>query len=242
VDPLARIAAVCREEGLWFHVDAAYGGFAAVVPGAPEDLRGLALADSIAVDPHKWLYAPLEAGCALVRRREDLRDTFEYRPSYYHLREEGAKDEAINYYQYGPQNSRGFRALKVWLGLRLAGQRGYRLMIADDMALARALFEAAERHAELEAFTVGLSVTTFRYVPEELAGKTAKDEEYLDRLNTELLTRLQQGGEVYLSNAVVRGRFVLRSCVVNFRTTAEDIAAVPEIVTRVGRQVHQDLK
>jgi aromatic-L-amino-acid decarboxylase len=242
VDPLPRIAAICKDEGLWFHVDGAYGGFAAAIPGAPEDLRGLALADSVAVDPHKWLYAPLEAGCALVRRREDLRDTFEYRPSYYHLREEGAKDEAINYYQYGPQNSRGFRALKVWLGLRLAGQRGYRRMIADDMALARALFEAAERDPELEAFTVGLSVTTFRYVPEELAGKTAKDEEYLDRLNTELLTRLQQGGEVYLSNAVVRGRFVLRSCIVNFRTTAEDIDAVPEIVTRVGRQVHQDLK
>jgi aromatic-L-amino-acid decarboxylase len=242
VDPLPRIAAVCREERLWFHVDAAYGGFAAVVPGAPEDLRGLALADSVAVDPHKWLYAPLEAGCALVRDREMLRGTFEYRPTYYHLREEGEeKDEAINYYQYGPQNSRGFRALKVWLGLRLAGQSGYRRMIADDMALARALFEAARRHPELEAFTVGLSVTTFRYVPAELVG-TPRDEEYLDRLNTELLTRLQQGGEVYLSNAVVRGRFVLRSCIVNFRTTAEDIAAVPEIVARVGREAHQDLK
>jgi glutamate/tyrosine decarboxylase-like PLP-dependent enzyme len=175
-----------------------------------------------------------------VRDRALLRDTFEYHPTYYHLRED-EKDEAINYYQYGPQNSRGFRALKVWLGLRLAGQSGYRRMIADDMALARALFEAAQRHPELEAFTVGLSVTTFRYVPAELVGETPRDEEYLDRLNTELLTRLQRGGEVYLSNAVVRGRFVLRSCIVNFRTTAEDIAAVPEIVARVGRETHQDL-
>jgi len=243
VDPLPRIAAVCREEGLWFHVDGAYGGFAAVVPGAPEDLRGLALADSVAVDPHKWLYAPLEAGCALVRDRELLRGAFEYRPIYYHLREEGeTKDEAINYYQFGPQNSRGFRALKVWLGLRQAGQSGYRRMIADDIALARSLYAEVQRHPELEAFTLGLSVTTFRYVPAELAGNPSRDEEYLDRLNTEILTRLQRGGEVYLSNAVVRGRFLLRSCVVNFRTTAEDIAAVPEIVARVGRQVHQDLK
>ncbi len=243
VDPLARIAAVCREEQLWFHVDGAYGGFAAVVPGAPEDLRGIALADSVAVDPHKWLYAPLEAGCALVRDRELLRDAFEYHPTYYHLRDDGEKaEEAINYYQFGAQNSRGFRALKVWLGLRLAGQQGYRRMIADDMALARALYAEAARHPELEAFTVGLSVTTFRYVPAELARKPARDEAYLDRLNTEILTRLQQGGEVYLSNAVVRGRFVLRSCIVNFRTTAEDIAAVPEIVARMGRLVHRDLK
>ncbi len=244
VDPLARIAAVCREEELWFHVDGAYGGFAAIVPGAPEDLRGIALADSVAVDPHKWLYAPLEAGCALVRDRNLLRDAFEYHPVYYHLRDEGEQkaDEVINYYQYGAQNSRGFRALKVWLGLRMAGQQGYRRMIADDMALARALYAGAERHPELEPFTVGLSVTTFRYVPTELAADPARDEEYLDRLNTEILTRLQKGGEVYLSNAVVRGRFLLRSCVVNFRTTAEDIAAIPEIVARAGRAAHRDMK
>ena len=243
VDPLARIAAVCREENLWFHVDGAYGGFAAVVPGAPEDLRGIALADSVAVDPHKWLYAPLEAGCALVRDRAALRDAFEYHPIYYHLRESDKEtDEVINYYQYGAQNSRGFRALKVWLGLKMAGQQGYRRMIADDMALARALHAGAEAHPELEAFTVGLSITTFRYVPSELAGNPSRDEEYLDRLNTEILTRLQKSGEVYLSNAVVRGRFLLRSCVVNFRTTAEDIAAVPEIVARTGRAAHRDLK
>jgi glutamate/tyrosine decarboxylase-like PLP-dependent enzyme len=110
------------------------------------------------------------------------------------------------------------------------------------MALARALYAGAQRHPELEAFTVGLSVTTFRYVPAELAGNPARDEEYLDRLNAELLTRLQKGGEVYLSNAVVRGRFVLRSCIVNFRTTAADIAAIPEIVARTGRATHGDMK
>jgi len=115
-------------------------------------------------------------------------------------------------------------------------------MIADDMALARALYAGAERHPELEAFTVGLSVTTFRYLPSELAAVPARDEEYLDRLNTEILTRLQKSGEVYLSNAVVRGRFLLRSCVVNFRTTAEDIAAIPEIVARTGRAAHRDMK
>ena len=131
VDPLPEIAAVCREHGLWFHVDGAYGGFAAAVPEAPDDLRGLTLADSVAVDPHKWLYAPLEAGCALVRDPEALRAAFAYHPPYYHFEE-----RATNYVDYGPQNSRGFRALKVWLALRQVGAAGYR---RDDCRRHRAL-------------------------------------------------------------------------------------------------------
>src|SRR5438552_9882909 len=130
VDPLPEIAALCRERGVWFHVDGAYGGFAAGVPGAPADLRGLSLADSVAVDPHKWLYAPLEAGCALVRDPERLRAAFAYHPLYYHFEEQG-----LNYVEHGPQNSRGFRALKVWLALRQAGAAGYRRMISDDVHL-----------------------------------------------------------------------------------------------------------
>ena len=243
VDPLARIAAVCREEGLWFHVDGAYGGFAAVVPGAPEDLRGIALADSVAVDPHKWLYAPLEAGCALVRDRALLRDAFEYHPLYYHLREgEEKADEVINYYQYGAQNSRGFRALKVWLGPADGGAAG---LPADDrrrhgararlVRRGRAAPGARGVHRGAVGHDVPLRSRRARRQP-------SRDEEYLDRLNTEILTRLQKGGEVYLSNAVVRGRFLLRSCIVNFRTTAEDVAAIPEIVARAGRAAHRDMK
>jgi aromatic-L-amino-acid/L-tryptophan decarboxylase len=124
IDPLPAIAAMCKEYGLWFHVDGAYGGFAAAVPDAPDDLRALREADSIAVDPHKWLYAPLEAGCALVRDADALRNAFAYHPPYYHFEE-----RATNYVDYGPQNSRGFRALKVWLGLRHLGREGYAQLI-----------------------------------------------------------------------------------------------------------------
>ena len=113
--------ALCRSYDVWFHVDGAYGGFAAAVPDAPADLRALTAADSVAVDPHKWLYAPLEAGCALVRDPELLRAAFAYHPPYYHFNE-----QATNYVDYGPQNSRGFRALKVWLALQHAGAAGYR--------------------------------------------------------------------------------------------------------------------
>jgi glutamate/tyrosine decarboxylase-like PLP-dependent enzyme len=239
VDPLRDIAAVCREYGAWFHVDAAYGGFAAAVPEAPDDLRALSDADSVAVDPHKWLYAPLEAGCALVRDSEALRAAFSFHPPYYHF-----DDRATNYVDYGPQNSRGFRALKVWLALRHVGAAGYRRMIADDIRFSRAMAAAVSRHPDLELMTQDLSIATFRYVPRDLRTEMQHEavEGYLNSLNRELLDRLQREGEVFVSNAVIGGRYALRACVVNFHTDLADVEAVPEIVARVGQRVDADLR
>jgi aromatic-L-amino-acid decarboxylase len=239
VDPLPEIGALCREKSVWFHVDGAYGGLAASVPGAPDELRGLGQADSVAVDPHKWLYAPLEAGCALVRDPDKLRAAFKYRPPYYELEERGT-----NYIDYGPQNSRGFRALKVWLALRHAGAAGYRKMIADDIRLSEAMAAAVEKHAELQLMTQDLSITTFRYVPRDLRAKLGEEpvERHLDRLNRRLLDRLQRGGQAFVSNAVVGGRYVLRACIVNFHTALADVEAVPEIVARMGRILDAELR
>jgi len=237
IDHLPEIAKICRDEDLWFHVDGAYGGFAAMLPDTSAELRCLSEADSVAVDPHKWLYAPLEAGCALVRDPEKLREAFAYHPPYYHF---GV--EAINYLDYGPQNSRGFRALKVWLALQQVGRKGYEQMLADDIRLAKELYELVAGQPELEAFTHSLSITTFRYVPSDLKSGSEKTEEYLNQLNTELLTRLQNSGEAYISNAVIDGKFTLRSCIVNFRTSLADIEALPEIVIRLGREVDSSLR
>ena len=237
IDPLAEIAKICREEDLWFHVDGAYGGFAAMLPDTSAELRGLSEADSVAVDPHKWLYAPLEAGCALVRDPEKLREAFAYHPPYYHF---GV--EAINYIDYGPQNSRGFRALKVWLALQQVGRKGYEQMLADDIQLAGELYELVAKQPELEAFTHSLSIATFRYVPPDLKPGPEEIDEYLNQLNTELLTRLQNSGEAYVSNAVIDGKFALRACIVNFRTSLADIEALPEIVLRIGREVDRELR
>ncbi len=239
VDPLPAIGALCKERGIWFHVDGAYGGFAAAVPEAPEDLRGLSQADSVAVDPHKWLYAPLEAGCALVRDPEALRAAFAYHPAYYHFDE-----HVTNYVDYGPQNSRGFRALKVWLALKHVGAAGYRTMIADDIRLSQAMAAAVERHAELQLATQDLSITTFRYVPRDLRPNLgeASVERHLDALNRELLDRLQRGGEAFVSHAVLGGRYVLRACIVNFHTARADVEALPEIVVRIGRTVDAALR
>jgi aromatic-L-amino-acid/L-tryptophan decarboxylase len=233
VDALPEIAALCRDHKLWFHVDGAYGGVAALVPEAPDDLRGLAAADSIAVDPHKWLYSPLEAGCVLVRNPRDLLDTFSYQPPYYNF-----NDEAINYFDFGPQNSRGFRALKVWLALRQAGRASYVRMIADDMRLSRHLRRILEAHPDFEVFTQNLSITTFRYIPESLRSGigTERVESTLNRINQELLNKIDESGETFLSNAIIDGRYALRVCVVNFRTALQDIEAIPEIVARLGRQ------
>jgi glutamate/tyrosine decarboxylase-like PLP-dependent enzyme len=239
VDPLPELAAIAREQGLWFHVDGAYGAIAAALPDASADLRGLALADSVAVDPHKWLYAPVEAGCALVRNRGDLFKTFSHRPSYYHFPEHEG-EESVNYFEHGMQNSRGFRALKVWLALRQVGREGYVRMAADDVRLAQALYRIAQEDPELEAITQGLSITTFRYVPRGLKAGSQGTEEYLNKLNEELMTRLQAGGETFVTNAVIRGKFVLRACFVNFHSTLADVEALPGIVTRIGAEVDKE--
>ncbi len=176
-----------------------------------------------------------------MRDREALRDAFtQNRPSYYKLLQDA--EEAVNFFEYALENSRGFRALKIWLALRQVGREGYAQMIGDDINLAKMLFELAAADPELQAFRQGLSIATFRYVPCDLQPGDAKVEEYLNRLNGELMVRLQKSGQAFLTNAVIKGTFVLRACIVNFRTSPADIQAIPEIVTRLGAELDQELR
>lgn len=239
VDPLPEIAAICRRHNLWFHVDGAYGAPAAALPEASDQLKGLAEADSVALDPHKWLYSPLEAGCILVRDHQHLQKAFSFQPEYYSFGN-STEEPPLNYYEFGFQNSRGFRALKVWLGLRMAGKDGYIEMIRDDISLAKALYRLANTHDELEAVTQNLSITTFRFIP--LGLPKQENQAYLNELNEELLNRLQSGGEAFVSNAKVDGRYVLRACIVNFRTTLNDIEVLPGIIVRHGRAIDKEMR
>jgi aromatic-L-amino-acid/L-tryptophan decarboxylase len=241
IDPLPEIAAICKRNALWFHVDGAYGAPAAALPEASAALRGLALADSVALDPHKWLYCPIEAGCTLVRNPQHLLDAYSFHPDYYHLESDGGEPKR-NYYEYGIQNTRGFRALKVWLALKHVGRDAYVEMLRSDIALARRLFDAARDTVELEARTHNLSLTTFRYVPVDVTSGGEQAEQYLNALNQALARRLQKSGEAFLSNAIVGGAYLLRACIVNFRTTAEDIDAIVAAVIRMGRELDREMR
>lgn len=235
VDNLKNLSAISRKYDMWFHIDGAYGIPAAVIPSLKSLFEGVAEADSIALDPHKWLYNPLEAGCTLVKNPQHLIDTFSSHPEYYNFTSiEG--EIAQNYYEFGLQNSRGFRALKIWLTLQQVGRSGYEKLIGEDIELSKLLFQLAENHEELEAITQNLSITTFRYIPENF--RNSLEDNYLNKLNEEILNELQTGGEVFLSNAIVNEKYCLRACVVNFRTSKKDIKEIVEIIIREGRKAH----
>lgn len=234
VDDLRSVSDLCKHFDLWYHIDGAYGAPAAALPELEFLFDGLAEADSIALDPHKWLYSPLEAGCTLVRDPTHLLKTFSSHPEYYNFGINA--DTALNFYEYGMQNSRGFRALKVWMTLQQAGRSGYIQMIRDDIDLAKYLFELAAESDELVAMTCKLSITTLRFVPKEIPGRDS-DKALLNELNEELVNQLQDGGELFVSNAIVDGYYCLRACVVNFRTSRKDIEEILDMVLIMGRKL-----
>jgi glutamate/tyrosine decarboxylase-like PLP-dependent enzyme len=241
MDPLAALADLCADEDLWFHVDAAYGGPAAFTDDLRPLFAGIERADSIAFDPHKWLYTPLTGGCVLVRGMQALADSFAVTASYVYQDKERT-GRGIDGTQLGPQFSRGFWALKVWVSLLAHGRAAYARRISHDAALARYLGERVEERPEFElACPVGLSICCFRYVPEDLPRRDGRDA-YLDLLNERLMTQVQQEGRVFFSNAVLRGRFVLRVCIVNFRTEAEDLDAALDVAAEVGARLDAELR
>lgn len=241
VDNLEAIAAICKSNELWFHIDGAYGIPAAIIPEFKELFLGIKEADSIALDPHKWLYSPLEAGCTLVKNPKHLIDTYSSHPEYYNfsLTEEGG---SLNYFEYGLQNSRGFRALKVWLALQQIGSNGYVKLIKEDIELSKYFYNLAKKHTELEPITQNLSIATLRYIPENFEEKNEKRETYLNTLNEELVNTIQHSGEMFLSNAIVVNKYCLRTCIVNFRTTKKDIEECIKIIVKEGRKIHIKLQ
>jgi aromatic-L-amino-acid decarboxylase len=242
IDPIMDIADICAEHGLWMHVDGAYGGVAALTDALRPRFRGIERADSVALDPHKWLYTPHSGGAIVVRDMRSLADAFAIEPSYVHDDKE-LTGRGVDLYTLGPQFSRGFLALKIWVSLLAHGWSAYERRIAHDVALATYAYESAASHPELEAIgrPPELSIACFRYVPPELRGDRAA-EPYLNRLNERLMSELQLGGRVFPSNAVVDGRFALRACIVNFRTEAVDIDALISQAVETGASLHRSFQ
>ncbi len=239
VDELIQIGSICKEHDIWFHVDGAYGALASALPEYSKMFEGLKNADSMAIDPHKWLYSPIEAGCILVKDNRYLKKAFSHKPVYYNFDGEDT-DMPLNFHELGLQNSRGFRALKVWMSLRQIGKNGFIEMMRHDIKMAKKLFEMAEIHNNLEVVTNNLSITTFRYVPQNSQNEYPL--EYLNSLNQKLLDLLQKGGDVFLSNAIVNDKYCLRVCVVNFRTQESDIEELIKIVDLEGGKIHSQMK
>jgi glutamate/tyrosine decarboxylase-like PLP-dependent enzyme len=241
VDPLDELANVCAQHGVWFHVDGAYGGPAAFTDDMRPLFAGIERADSIAFDPHKWLYVPLSAGCVLVRDLQLLADAFAVHATYVHQDKERT-GRGVDGSQLGPQFSRGNQALKVWVSLLAHGREAYVARISHDAALARYLGALVEERSDFElSAPVGLSICCFRYVPVGLQEGEAR-EEYLDLLNERLMTESQQDGRTMFSNAVLGGRFVLRACIVNFRTAASDLEATLDVAAEIGARLDSELR
>ncbi len=215
VDPLSELAAIAAEFDLWFHVDGAYGA-----PGILDERKkhlfaGLELADSVSLDPHKWLYVPVDAGCLLFRDDAAAKATFSTDEADYIKTHGYVDEEAFAFWDYGVELSRRFRALKVWLTLQYYGSRRIAETISEDISLAEYLGELVSNADDFELLApVELSICCFRYI------SSATD---LDKLNERIMERVQKGGRAYLSNATVNGHFALRACITNFRTTKNDI-------------------
>ncbi len=241
VAPLSAIADHCAEQELWMHVDGAYGGPALLADDLRPSFAGIERADSVAFDPHKWLYTPLAGGCVVVRRMADLAESFDADASYI-VQDKEYTQHGLDLGRHGPQFSRSFWALKVWVSLLAHGRRAYARRISHDAALARYLGARAEERPEFElAAPVGLSICCFRYVPLDLPEGGGRDE-YLDDLNHRLMTEIQLDGRVYISNAVLGERFVLRACIVNFRTEADDVDAVLDVAAELGAALDAELR
>jgi glutamate/tyrosine decarboxylase-like PLP-dependent enzyme len=231
VDPLDKISNICKKHDLWFHVDGAYGAPAAGQDNAPGQLKALRLADSVALDPHKWFYSALEVGCVLVKDPRMMLETFSHHPDYYEFGMEGRE---INYYEYGFQNSRGFRALKVWLSFQLLGKKGFVKLIEKDIHLSRLLVEKMKRYPAIVPFMNNLSITSFSYIPEYIQGKEEAHQDNLNELNKKILQEVQNSGKAFISNALVNGRYLLRACLVNFRTREKDLDILLDLVNKFG--------
>jgi glutamate/tyrosine decarboxylase-like PLP-dependent enzyme len=229
VDPIEEIASIARRHGLWLHIDAAYGGFAALAPSARHHFAAISQADSVALDPHKWLYLPVGCGCVLYKDPAAARAAFSHEADYTRVIGH-ERDEAFAFWDYGPELTRPFRALNLWLLFKYAGARRIGEAIESNMACARYFEQLIRASEDFEMLApVELSIFCFRYAPPGFHGD-------LDALNERVLLALQRAGSSYVSNARVHGKCALRGCVLNYRTTKGDMEKLLEDLRDAAQQ------
>jgi len=229
VDPLEELAALARREGLWLHVDGAYGAPAVLTEQGRALLAGIERADSLALDPHKWLFQPFEAGCVLVREAKLLKQTFRILPEY--LQDVHRMQGAVNFCDYGIQLTRGFRALKLWMSLKVFGLAAFREAVARGLRLAELAEQRLRASGCWEVVSPAqLAIVCFRY------RDSARTESELDRLHLDLVERVLEDGYAVLTSTRLRGQVVLRMCTINPRTSEAEIEETVARLERLARR------
>jgi glutamate/tyrosine decarboxylase-like PLP-dependent enzyme len=230
VDPIPELLRVTRHEDLWLHIDGAYGAFATLAESCPNELRALADADSVACDPHKWLFAAIDAGVVLVREPGRLERSFAFHASYLETADRGAR---VDFLERGPENSRPQRALKVWLSIQALGRDGYSAMIDYNIRLAAYMEELVQATPGLVlAAPRELSIVCWRVEPGGIDGPA------LEELQVEVIEEIEHRGIAMISNAQLRdGRSALRACITNFRTRAQDVETIVGASAEIGAEL-----
>jgi glutamate/tyrosine decarboxylase-like PLP-dependent enzyme len=233
IDPLPGLSAVCRDERLWLHVDAAYGWAAVLTTDGRRALEGIALADSLTLDPHKWFGQTFEAGCVLVREGKRLSETFAIRPEY--MQDVEPAEDEVNFADQGIALTRRFRALKIWVSVKVLGVAWFRALAEHGCRLAEFAEALLLRSPGFEIMSPQqLSIVCFRYVPVGFEARTDEDDRRLDRLNLQLIEDLRATRQAFISSTRLQQRVALRFCFVNWRTTAADVEMVVELLTKAA--------
>ncbi len=233
VDPLTDMAAFCKRENLWMHVDAAFGGGAMLSEKGRAALCGIEQADSLTIDPHKWLFQPYEVGCSLVRNRDHLRDTFQVTAEYLKILEQSA--EQINFFDYGVQLTRGFRALKVWMSFKVFGMEAFSKAVDIGFRHAEYVESLLKQDSCWEIITPAqLGIITFRYTQPGYA------EERLNRVNDTAVRALIDSGFAMLSPTIMSDKHVMRLCLINPRTTENDITRTLSMLKELAVEAAKD--
>lgn len=236
IDDLTALAAICKQEDLWFHVDGAFGALARLSPELAQLVAGIEQADSLAFDLHKWMYLPFEVACTLVRNAEAHREAFTLAPSYLAETTRGVIAGGLPFADRGLELTRGFKALKVWMSLKAHGVKSFARLIEQNVEQARYLTELVKRHPSLELLApVPLNIVCFRYAPDGLS------DESLNTVNQEVLLRIQESGLAVPSGTVLGGRYAIRVAITNHRSRREDFEALVEAVIEVGAELARAL-
>ncbi len=238
VDPLEEIARICQAHQLWFHADGACGAFGAMLPEKKHLFRGLEKADSVTLDPHKWLYIPYECGCLLVKHPEKLRHTFSIAAPY--LKGTLPTDYAgQDYFEYGPQMSRGFNALKVWMSIKYHGKEGYQKLLRQNIQCAVHLDGLVRSSADfVPMHQPELFIYSFRFVPASLQNQDAELINHdLDQLNQKITDEIMASGFAFIMTSKVKGRVVIRLSICSHRTTLQDIEQVFSRLASIGNRL-----